>query len=85
MVAKHFRCRAGAAATTVQDDIVSTGIQGKLNVLFYVVCAELESYGYTTGDLSYLVSKPFEVIGARQITEGRWGDGRLAFGDSSDL
>ena len=43
VIAKQQRCGAGAATAAIQDDVVGAGLQGKTDIAFDMVGAQLET------------------------------------------
>ena len=71
MIPKHLWRSTGTPTASIQNKVIGTGIQGKLNVLLDMVGAELEAYGYAAGKLSDTVGKVLEIGYGRKILE-RW-------------
>ena len=69
------RCSRGTASS-IQNNVVGTGFQRKLNVALDVLCGHLEPDGNATGQLSHPSGKPSVVSWGGELGEG-WGRNRV--------
>ncbi len=69
VIAEQQRRGTGPAATSVQDQIIGTGLQGKLDITLDMIGTEFETDRDPAADLAYTVGKAFKIRRLPKIGE----------------
>ncbi len=78
VIAEDYRRGAGAAAAAVEDDVVDTHSQRRVDVVFYVLGRHFHADRDAAGGGAHVVGKAPEVVLVAQMLERGRRDGRGA-------
>ena len=85
VVTEKDRGRAGAAAPTVENDVVDTDLEGRIDVIFDVLGRELVSDWNAPGTIPDLVGELFDLCRVGPFGKSRGRNGIFALRNAADL